>query len=87
MLLRTLLAAALAVGSIVETLANPLPHAEALLKKRAVPDTHALHERHGLHTSRKWTKRHKLAKNVVLPMRIGLKQSNLEAGHNRLMDM
>lgn len=86
MLLHKLLAA-LAVGSVVETLASPLSHADALLKKRAVPVSHTLHERHGPHTSRKWTKRHKVAQQVVLPMRIGLKQSNLEAGHDRLMDM
>jgi len=34
-----------------------------------------------------WSKRAKVSGAQVLPMRIGLKQCNLEAGHDRLMDI
>ena len=52
-----------------------------------MPETHARHEQHMPQVSRHWTKKEKLSGQVVLPMRIGLKQSNLDAGHERLMEM
>lgn len=61
-------------------LANPV-------RRREVPSTHQLHERHASHWSSAWTKRSKVSGDKVLPMRIGLTQSNLAAGHDRLMDM
>lgn len=57
------------------------------LKKREVPNTHRLHERHQPHWSAQWTKRWKVPSTRVLPMRIGLKQSNLEAGREKLYEM
>jgi tripeptidyl-peptidase-1 len=57
------------------------------LKKREVPGSYRLHERHLPHWSTQWTKRAKVPSTEVLPMRIGLKQSNLEAGREKLYDM
>ncbi|KAI1335592.1 subtilisin-like protein [Xylariaceae sp. FL0016] len=85
MLVRTLLAA-LVAGLAVETVANPVARLNTY-KKRVVPRSHALHERHMPHWGRKWTKRDRVQADTVLPMRIGLKQSNLEAGHDKLMDI
>lgn len=55
--------------------------------KRNVPGTHVLHERHQPSLQSKWVKRAKIDKGMVLPVRIGLRQSNLDEGHSRLMDM
>lgn len=57
------------------------------VRRREVPSTHRLHERHADHWSRHWSKRSKVPADDMLPMRIGLTQSNLEAGAQRLMDM
>ncbi len=51
-----------------------------------LPVTHVVHEkRHA--PPRKWVKRDRIAADAVLPMRIGLKQRNLEDGHSFLMDV
>lgn len=84
-MLRKSLLAALAAGLALEVVASPVAHDGAL--KRDVPATHALHERHAPHWGRKWAKRAKVPGHAVLPMRIGLKQSNMEAGHEKLMDL
>jgi tripeptidyl-peptidase I len=88
MLLR-LVVAALAGSLALEVLASPLITAEytGLRTKREVPSSHSLHERHLPHWSQQWTKRSRVPDTQVLPMRIGLKQCNLEAGHDKLMDM
>lgn len=87
MLLESLVAALIA-GLALETIAGPLsaeyPGAGI---RREIPSSHTLHERHLPHWSREWTKRSKVPKSQILPMRIGLKQRNLEAGHDVLMDM
>ncbi len=56
-------------------------------EKRAVPETHILHERGMPHWEYTWSKKERLPSDALLPMRIGMKQSNLEQGHNILMDM
>jgi tripeptidyl-peptidase-1 len=76
-MLLQILVAALAAGL---ALASPL-------KKREVPDSHVLHERHLPHWSSQWTKRAKVPGTETLPVRIGLKQSNLEAGREKLLEM
>ncbi len=83
MFLRCVLAA-LAAGAAFDVLASPVA---SLGKKRDVPATHVLHERHLPHWSRQWSKREKVDSSSLLPMRIGLRQSNLDAGHERLMDV
>ncbi|KAI0482591.1 subtilisin-like protein [Xylariaceae sp. FL0804] len=85
MLVRSLVAV-LVAGLAVDVLAGPVDR-DVHPKKRLVPRTHKLHERHPPHWGRKWTKRERLQSEAVLPMRIGLKQSNLEAGHEKLMDL
>ncbi|KAI1298791.1 subtilisin-like protein [Xylaria venustula] len=72
----------LAAGLALEAVANPVN-----LKRREVPSTHAIHERHAPHWAHQWTKKAKVPARAVLPMRIGLRQSNLEAGHEKLMDI
>lgn len=68
--------------------AVPFPeHHARRLDTRAVPDTHALHERAMPHWGRKWEKSGRVSSNTILPMRIGLKQANLDKGHDLLMDM
>lgn len=52
----------------------------------AVPMSHVVHEKRDFKSS-KWVKREKLAPNAVLPMRIGLKQRNLDRAHEFLMDV
>ncbi|KAK8075930.1 hypothetical protein PG994_003202 [Apiospora phragmitis] len=84
------LVTALATGLILETVANPVVvqrRSPPSLKKREVPATHNLHERHVPRLGQHWTKRAKVHSRAILPMRIGLKQSNLDAGHDRLMDI
>lgn len=57
--------------------------------KRAVPNSHVLHERHEPHWGKHWSKRAKVPSKTLLPVRIGLKHSDdaLRRGHERLMDM
>ncbi|KAI1124400.1 peptidase S8/S53 domain-containing protein [Nemania abortiva] len=80
--------AALASSFALETLANPVSRrVEAAVQKRSVPTTHDLHERHEPHWSRHWDKKAKLPGSKVMPMRIGIKQSNIEAGQAKLLDI
>ncbi|WQF82591.1 Putative peptidase S53, activation domain, Sedolisin domain, peptidase S8/S53 domain superfamily [Colletotrichum destructivum] len=74
---RFLTAAWLTLG----TLGAPSP------RDRVIPRTHELHQRQAPSVGQKWTKTQRLSDHVVLPVRIGLKQSNLEAGHDKLMDI
>lgn len=53
----------------------------------AVPKSHVLHEKRDATTSHQWVKREQIPSSAILPMRIGLKQQNLENGHDYLMDM
>ena len=90
MLLNTLVTALASGGLIAGVFAGPvsLQHAADVHKvKRDIPSTHRLHERHLPHWSHQWTRKNKIPDSQVLPMRIGLKQCNLEAGHDKLMDM
>ncbi|KAH9221158.1 Pro-kumamolisin, activation domain-containing protein [Leptodontidium sp. 2 PMI_412] len=53
----------------------------------AVPKSHVLHEKRDATTSHQWVKREQIPSSAILPMRIGLKQQNLENGHDYLMDI
>ena len=66
------------------TAAEPL---DQWVKKRAVPPSHSLHERHHEIVGTQWQKRERLSADRNLPMRIGLKQFNIQDGHEKLMDM
>ncbi|KAH8883712.1 subtilisin-like protein [Thozetella sp. PMI_491] len=85
MLLR-LLVVALGLGLAPEVLASPLLPSDAP-RRREIPNTHISHERHTPRMTQQWEKRNRLPAKTVLPMRIGLKQSNLDLGHNRLMEI
>lgn len=50
------------------------------------PESHVLHEKRSSFDS-KWEKRHRLHEHTVLPMRIGLRQSNLHIAEDLLMDV
>jgi tripeptidyl-peptidase-1 len=58
----------------------------ATAQSAAVPNSHVVHEKREV-TSSRWVKREKLAPSDILPMRIGLKQRNLDRGHEFLMDV
>ena len=51
------------------------------------PETHVVHERKADHIGRAWTRIEKASGNAKLPMRIGLKQSNVQVAHELLMNM
>ncbi len=54
---------------------------------RGVPSSHTVHERHARSHLKGWVKRELVDAETPLPVRIGLRQSNVDAGHDRLMDM
>lgn len=78
--------AALAGGLALYADAIPLAQ-DGVPAKREIPDTHVVHERHMPPVAQTWTKKKRFPAGEILPMRIGLKQVNLEAGHNKLMDL
>lgn len=53
----------------------------------SLPPTHRLHERHLPHWGKHWAQKDRVPGSTLLPMRIGLKQSNLDKGAELLMDM
>lgn len=77
------LAVALAAGLAVGASARVVE----VSKKRDVPVSHVLHERQLDHWSHSWEKRAKVPSSALLPMRIGLKQSNIERGRGMLAEM
>jgi tripeptidyl-peptidase-1 len=54
---------------------------------RGVPSSHTVHERHVPGNLEGWVKRELVDAEATIPVRIGLKQSNVDAGHDLLMDM
>ncbi|ROW03279.1 hypothetical protein VSDG_01502 [Cytospora chrysosperma] len=85
MLCRTIIAV-LAGTFALHTAAIPLTQ-DVSPVSREIPATHVLHERHLPPVSRSWTRKKRVSAEAILPMRIGLKQSNLQAGHDKLMDL
>lgn len=83
------LAAAFIGGLAIEAAASPVHSQQdaTVAKKREIPASHAVHERHMPHWTYTWEEKRKVPSNALLPMRIGLKQANLEDGHDLLMDM
>jgi tripeptidyl-peptidase-1 len=76
------LALALAAGLAIGAFARDVD----VSKKREVPVSHILHERQLDHWSRSWEKRGKVPASALLPMRIGLRQSNIEQGRSMLAE-
>ncbi|KAL3426195.1 Pro-kumamolisin [Phlyctema vagabunda] len=79
-------AVVLAGSLVLGTAASPHPNAMTRTRREA-PPSYSVHERHLPHWSIEWTKRSKVSNTQVVPLRIGLKQSNLLAGHDRLLDV
>ncbi|KAI1325715.1 putative alkaline serine protease AorO [Xylariaceae sp. FL0255] len=50
------------------------------------PSGHVLHEKRDV-APKKWAKRSKVDKKMMMPMRIGMVQNNLEKGHEMLMEV
>jgi tripeptidyl-peptidase I len=71
--------------------ASPVSHDTAVtrMRKREVPSTHTLHERHLPQWKKTWVKRDRLPSDYVVPLRIGIKHTDdvLQAGHDRLMEL
>lgn len=62
----------------------------AVAAAKPVPETHVIHEKRDVahrFTTSKWVKRDRLGQNAVLPVRVGLKQQNLNSGAEWLMDV
>jgi tripeptidyl-peptidase-1 len=58
----------------------------SLVEAIAIPSHHEVHEkREAVHP--RWTKRGRVPSHKMLPMRIGLTQSNLENGYDHLMSV
>lgn len=73
------------VGALATSSALASPVSSGYVK-RDVPGSHVLHERQLPHWSRTWEKKSKVKRSTVLPMRIGLRQVNLQEGHDLLME-
>ena len=54
--------------------------------KRDVPASHIVHERQLDHWAERWEKRDRVPESALLPMRIGLRQLNLEQGRSMLAE-
>lgn len=52
----------------------------------STPSNHVLHEKRAAEPKH-WSKRDAVDSSVVLPMRIGLTQQNLDKGHDMLMEV
>lgn len=53
---------------------------DAAVARREVPASHVLHERQLPQWTRKWKRGAKVPRGALLPMRVGLKQRNLDEG-------
>lgn len=58
----------------------------ALAGAAATPLTHVVHEKRDV-PSAHWQKRDRVARDALIPIRIGLKQNNLHLLYDRLMDV
>ena len=57
-----------------------------LIEAISIPLHHEVHEKRGILPPR-WTKRDRVEPHKLLPMRIGLAQTDLESGYDHLMDV
>ncbi|KIH86515.1 alkaline serine protease [Sporothrix brasiliensis 5110] len=67
--------------------AEPISSSTVKSFRRMIPDTHTLHERQPKTWARRWERTERAPADALLPMRIGLKQRNVDDGsaHARLM--
>lgn len=78
---------ALVAGLAFEAAANPIQGVSSRATIRQIPATHILHERSGQHWGRSWQQKHRVPRDAVLPVRIGLQQSGEDVGREALLDM
>ncbi|KAI1389168.1 putative alkaline serine protease AorO [Hypoxylon trugodes] len=72
----------------VEVFAAPPFHGvESTRLRRSIPDTHIQHEKRTEIQARSWTKMARAVPDAKIPVRIGLKQRNLQSGHDLLMEI
>ncbi|KAI5928203.1 peptidase S8/S53 domain-containing protein [Camillea tinctor] len=76
----------------LEVAANPLyrhdvEQIDPSISKRSIPETHIQHERRTVEQEKSWAKVERARSEALLPMRIGLKHTNLQSGHDLLMDI
>lgn len=78
-----------AMSAAIDSLSNNklTQSSKASLTNREIPDSHRLHERQNSHLEGKWEKQIRVPANGLLPMRIGLVQSNIDEGARRLQKM
>lgn len=65
----------------------PARRSDAVVTKREVPSSHVLHERQLPQWTQTWKRGAKVPRDALLPMRIGLKQRNLDDGAVLLSEM
>lgn len=77
----------LAAAGPLSSSARDVPGRNDAVVKREVPSSHVLHERQLPQWTQKWKRGAKVPRDALLPMRIGLKQRNLEDGAELLSEM
>lgn len=70
------------LNSLVSLLALGISIVNAVV----IPHTHEVHEKRGVLHAR-WSKRDRVESHKLLQMRIGLAQTNLDRGYEKLMDV
>ena len=87
MQIRSALLGFAALSGLVLPASGGRVHSRDRLSPRRVPPSHTVHERHAESHLEGWVKHDLVHAESTLPVRIGLRQSNVDAGHERLMDM
>jgi tripeptidyl-peptidase-1 len=70
----------------MKLLAYKLTAAFAVAVAAAPSPAHVVHESR-IHEPKNWVRKERLQSEAILPMRIGLKQSNLKNGHDLLLEV
>lgn len=83
--MRSPLALVVAVILFHYAIASTLPSSSQ--NDRDAPPSHVLHEWHERRHTEGWKVVEKAHRAATLPMRVGLRQSNIDKGHDLLMDM
>ena len=79
--------AILGLVSLQGSTAAIIPVSSSSDSSKRAPSSHVVHETLEKRHVESWTRIERADATANLPMRIGLKQSNLDQGHQLLMDM
>ena len=85
--MRTLRLGVLLFSGLISGNVAPSPEPAPTHKTPIVPRSHVLLERHEPGHTKAWEKKSRALADTVLPVRIGLAQSNLEHGRKKLWEM